>query len=101
MLLKGTFVDFEGDEDDEDELLTWLDECIPNAGPEGNVGYRSPTRGATQDPYPGVVHGVYIAGADDDVTPVTLSVELDRAIDEKLAEANIHDAKYYLLTRYD
>lgn len=103
LLLKGVWIDApEECQDDSDALYEWLDQHRePAASPGGEVGYRHGTVGSSQEPYPAVVHGICIAGADASSEPVELSAEADAALNARLEAAGITDARYHLITQYD
>lgn len=99
LLLKGEWLD--APEEDEEELYTWFDQHQPTAAPNGEVGYRHGTKGSSQEPFPALVHGICIQGADATSERVTLDAETDAALDARLAAAGIRNPRYFLITRYD
>lgn len=104
LLLKGEWIDAPEEAiDDPDALFEWLDAYKePLAKPSsGEVGYRYGTVGSSQDPFPGVVHGICLAGADATSEVVELTAERDAALDATLAAAGIQKPRYFLITRYD
>jgi len=102
-LVKGVWVDPPAAaKRDADVLATWLADKQPatTADPP-RVGYASGTRGATQQPFPGVVHGIAVGGADQCAEPVDWSARRDKALERELVKAGIADARYFLITRFD
>lgn len=72
--------------------LTWAADGVP--------GHIWGTRGATQDTYPGAVHGVLVAGTRDQDS-VDIGARATSARDRALAKAGITDARYFLVTKFD
>ncbi len=104
LLLKGEWIEAPAEtEDDPDALGEWLQNSEePTAAPStGRVGYRYGTKGSSQAPFPGVVHGICIEGADATSEPVAFSAVFDAQLDEKLKAAGIEKPRYFLITQYD
>lgn len=95
--------DDDDDGDDEAALDAWLStHREPFASPDsGVVGFRGGTKGASQYPFPGVIHGICIAGAEATAERVSFSAESDAALNDSLAQAGITEPKYFLITQYD
>jgi hypothetical protein len=80
----------------------WFAKCRESyAAPGGGVGYRYGTKGASQSPYLGGVHGISVGGADQTSESITLTEETDAALDRALGAAGIAAPRYFILTRYD
>lgn len=79
-----------------DDLEAWLSAHRPLAEP-GKVGFARGTQGATQKPFPAVVHGRTLATASATFEPVTLTAGLDRA----LRDAGITTPRFHLYLRFD
>lgn len=105
LLLKGTWCEPPARiKSKPDSLAEWLSTHEPLADPSsGSVGYRGATRGASQSPFPGLVRGIAIAGADSTAVSVKWSAAADSALDRKLSRAklDVEEAGYYLLGRFD
>jgi hypothetical protein len=104
LLLKGEWINAPDEAaDDPEELDAWLaTHGEPLASPtSGVVGFRNGTRGSSQEPFPGVVRGICIAGADATAERFELSPTKEAELDARLSDAGITTPRYFLITRYD
>ena len=80
----------------------WFKTCRESyAAPGGGVGYRYGTKGASQTPYRGGVHGISVGGADQTSESIRITAETDAALDRALGAAGIVAPRYFILTKYD